>query len=327
MEMINSYITKYNCPKTMKILTAVGGLYLAKQMLSFLCWCSKNLLPLPNNLKKKYGDGWVIITGGSGNIGKSFASEFLKQGFKVLLIARDSKKLEETQNELKAKYPDQTIKYLSYEFNKIYTDNEIDTLKQSIFEITGTDISVLVNNVGVITRGMLPEISNDKINEMINVNLVSVTFMTKIFINLIEKRLGKSLVVISGSIAGRMRQPGRAIYSASKSYLEAFLECLQREYPQKIDCTYLEIGPVQTKMTAKFNLMSLVPSDSFAKSAVKYIGKYPFTTGHLSHELLTVMYWNVPFMKRYINKVFCPNEDKKEQLIKNDNKNEEPQNN
>ena len=54
--MINSYITKYNCPKTMKILTAVGGLYLAKQMLSFLCWCSKNLLPLPNNLKKKYGD-------------------------------------------------------------------------------------------------------------------------------------------------------------------------------------------------------------------------------------------------------------------------------
>ena len=78
MEMINSCIHKYNCPKTMKVLTVIGGLYLAKQMLSFLCWCSKNLLPLPNNLKKKYGDGWVIITGGTGNIGKSLAEEFLK---------------------------------------------------------------------------------------------------------------------------------------------------------------------------------------------------------------------------------------------------------
>ena len=315
MEMINSYITKYNCPKTMKILTAVGGLYLAKQMLSFLVCCSNNLLPLPNNLKKKYGDGWVIITGGSGNIGKSFASEFLKQGFKVLLIARDSKKLEETQNELKAKYPDQTIKYLSYEFNKIYTDNEIDTLKQSIFEITGTDISVLVNNVGVITRGMLPEISNDKINEMINVNLVSVTFMTKIFINLIEKRLGKSLVVISGSIAGRMRQPGRAIYSASKSYLEAFLECLQREYPNTIDCTYLEIGPVVSKMSTGFNVWSMVESDSFACSAMKRIGKYRFTSGHIKHELFNVMYWNVPFMKKLLNRSFALNNIKKEEIL------------
>ena len=225
MEMINSCIHKYNCPKTMKVLTVIGGLYLAKQMLSFLCWCSKNLLPLPNNLKKKYGDGWVIITGGTGNIGKSLAEEFLKQSFKVLLIARDEKKLQNTQAELKTKYPDQNVKYISYEFNKIYTDNEIESLQKSVFEITGNNISVLVNNVGVITRGMLPEIGNDKINEMLNVDLVSVTFMTKVFINLIEKREGKSLVVISGSI------------SASKADLEAFLECLQREYPTKIDCT------------------------------------------------------------------------------------------
>lgn len=323
MEMINSCIHKYNCPKTMKVLTVIGGLYLAKQMLSFLCWCSKNLLPLPNNLKKKYGDGWVIITGGTGNIGKSLAEEFLKQSFKVLLIARDEKKLQNTQAELKTKYPDQNVKYIAYEFNKIYTDNEIDSLQKSVFEITGNNISVLVNNVGVITRGMLPEIGNDKINEMINVDLVSVTFMTKVFINLIEKREGKSLVVISGSIAGRMRQPGRAVYSASKAYLEAFLECLQREYPTKIDCTYLNIGPVASKMTSGFNVWSMVESNSFASSAMKRIGKYRFTTGHIKHELFNVMYWNVPLMKKLLNKSFELNNIKKEEPLVESAKEEE----
>ena len=323
MEMINSCIHKYNCPKTMKVLTVIGGLYLAKQMLSFLCWCSKNLLPLPNNLKKKYGDGWVIITGGTGNIGKSLAEEFLKQSFKVLLIARDEKKLQNTQAELKTKYPDQNVKYIAYEFNKIYTDNEIESLQKSVFEITGNNISVLVNNVGVITRGMLPEIGNDKINEMINVDLVSVTFMTKVFINLIEKREGKSLVVISGSIAGRMRQPGRAVYSASKAYLEAFLECLQREYPTKIDCTYLNIGPVASKMTSGFNVWSMVESNSFASSAMKRIGKYRFTTGHIKHELFNVMYWNVPLMKKLLNKSFELNSIKKEEPLVEPAKEEE----
>ena len=323
MEMINSCIHKYNCPKTMKVLTVIGGLYLAKQMLSFLCWCSKNLLPLPNNLKKKYGDGWVIITGGTGNIGKSLAEEFLKQSFKVLLIARDEKKLQNTQAELKTKYPDQNVKYIAYEFNKIYTDNEIESLQKSVFEITGNNISVLVNNVGVITRGMLPEIGNDKINEMINVDLVSVTFMTKVFINLIEKREGKSLVVISGSIAGRMRQPGRAVYSASKAYLEAFLECLQREYPTKIDCTYLNIGPVASKMTSGFNVWSMVESNSFASSAMKRIGKYRFTTGHIKHELFNVMYWNVPLMKKLLNKSFELTNIKKEEPLVEPAKEEE----
>ena len=323
MEMINSCIHKYNCPKTMKVLTVIGGLYLAKQMLSFLCWCSKNLLPLPNNLKKKYGDGWVIITGGTGNIGKSLAEEFLKQSFKVLLIARDEKKLQNTQAELKTKYPDQNVKHIAYEFNKIYTDNEIESLQKSVFEITGNNISVLVNNVGVITRGMLPEIGNDKINEMINVDLVSVTFMTKVFINLIEKREGESLVVISGSIAGRMRQPGRAVYSASKAYLEAFLECLQREYPTKIDCTYLNIGPVASKMTSGFNVWSMVESNSFASSAMKRIGKYRFTTGHIKHELFNVMYWNVPLMKKLLNKSFELNNIKKEEPLVEPAKEEE----
>lgn len=316
-----------NYPKLSTAMMIIGGLYLTKQAFSLLNWCAKYLIPFPNNLKKKYGDGWVIITGGSEGIGRSLAEQMIQQQFKVLLIARDQSKLESAVCDLKAKYPEAQVKTLSYDFNVDYNDSNMEELQQRIVEITGNDISILFNNVGVMARGNLIDLSNKTINDMININLVSVTFFTKIIGTIIADRNQKTLIVVSGSIAGRFRMQGRTIYASTKAYLEAFLECLQREYPQKIDCTYLEIGPVQTKMTAKFNLMSLVPSDSFAKSAVKYIGKYPFTTGHLSHELLTVMYWNVPFMKSYINKVFCPNEDKKEQLIENDNKNEEPQNN
>lgn len=313
-------------PQLSKTMMIIGGLYLTKQAISLLKWCAKYLIPFPNNLKKKYGDGWVIITGGSEGIGKSLAEQMIQQKFKVLLIARDQSKLNLTVSDLNSKYPEAQIKTLSYDFNVNYNDNNIEELQKSIIEITGNDISILFNNVGVITRGNLIDLSNKAINDMININLVSVTFFTKIIGTIIADRKERTLIVVSGSIAGRFRMKGRSIYSSTKAYLEAFLECLQREYPNKIDCTYLEIGPVQTKMSSMFNKLSLLPSDSFAKSAVKYIGKYPFTTGHLAHELLNVMYWNVPFMKKYYNKVFCP-ENKKDELLEKSDKNQGSQSN
>ena len=166
-----------------------------------------------------------------------------------------------------------------------------------------------------MARGNLIDLSNKTINDMININLVSVTFFTKIIGTIIADRNQKTLIVVSGSIAGRFRMQGRTIYASTKAYLEAFLECLQREYPNTIDCTYLEIGPVVSKMSTGFNVWSMVESDSFACSAMKRIGKYRFTSGHIKHELFNVMYWNVPFMKKLLNRSFALNNIKKEEIL------------
>jgi len=46
------------------------------------------LLPR-RDLKALYGDGWAVITGASDGLGKEYAIQLAKVGFKVVLIARN----------------------------------------------------------------------------------------------------------------------------------------------------------------------------------------------------------------------------------------------
>ena len=98
-------------------------------------------------------------------------------------------------------------------------------------------------------------------------------------------------------MTGRMRLPTRSIYASKKSFLERFYEVLGREYKNKIDFTTLEIGVTSTEM-ANFNARPKIDSDELAKSAMKFLGKYKFTTGYLNHEILQVSFWKVPFVKK-----------------------------
>ena len=63
----------------------IGIITIIKFIFKLLDFIRKHILLTKNNLKEKYGDGYVIITGGSRGIGLSFAKEFLKQNFKIII--------------------------------------------------------------------------------------------------------------------------------------------------------------------------------------------------------------------------------------------------
>lgn len=46
------------------------------------------------NLKEKYGDGYVLITGCTDGIGLAYAEIFANMGFNLVLVARNKTKLE-----------------------------------------------------------------------------------------------------------------------------------------------------------------------------------------------------------------------------------------
>ena len=131
---------------------------------------------------------------------------------------------------------------------------------------------------------------------MINVNVIGMTFITRAVINIMLTRKQKSLIVSSGSVNGRMRIKTRSIYSSTKSYLEAFMETLQREYGNKIDFTCLNIGAVETSLN-RVKMPLKVSADEFVNSSINYLGKYGFTTGNIKHELLNILFWEIPFVK------------------------------
>jgi len=75
-------------------LAVYAGFRVAKYLLgvasSFVQYC---VLPR-RNLKSLYGDGWAVITGASDGLGKQYAIELAKSGFKIVLVARNRGKLE-----------------------------------------------------------------------------------------------------------------------------------------------------------------------------------------------------------------------------------------
>jgi NADPH:quinone reductase-like Zn-dependent oxidoreductase len=69
-------------------------------------WLPKVLVSLmpTQNLKKKYGAEWAIVTGSSSGIGKSLAVKLAQQGVNVVLVALQEQILDDTLAELQAQF-------------------------------------------------------------------------------------------------------------------------------------------------------------------------------------------------------------------------------
>ena len=124
--------------------------------------------------------------------------------------------------------------------------------------------------------------------------------MTKICMENMLKRVNyKSLIVQSGSQLAVMRIQNYSIYSSTKSFLEAFNTVLSIENKNKIDFSYIEIGPVTTPFN-NTDMPLKISSDKHAEYTMKFMGNYEFSGPVcLVHELLMFIFF-LPLFKRTI---------------------------
>jgi short-subunit dehydrogenase len=102
------------------------------------------------NLIKRYGkNSWVIITGASSGQGRDFAIEFAKRGFNILMIG--SERSYDTEKEIKKITKDKVkTLVLVKDFRKAFEDDFFNDISV-VFNQIGSDIGVLINNVGYRT--------------------------------------------------------------------------------------------------------------------------------------------------------------------------------
>jgi len=265
-----------------------------------LCWMKKYLFTFSQDLKKKYGDGWVLITGASDGIGKSLAKEFVSRGHKVLLVARNEDKLKDVVKEFKTNYSDAIDSYIVYDFNRDYNEKDIQLLKDSLAPYD--DIAILINNVGVSQGDILDEMANDQIRMSINVNITSVTVLTKLVLEKMKDRKNRSLIASSGSGQYILRSAFRSVYCATKCYVDGFMDALQMEY-ENIDFCYMEIGSIKSNMNSGKNYpCTLDNSDVFASAVVKHFGKYSYSAGYWKHGFVMDLIKNSCFLRSVFRK-------------------------
>jgi len=138
------------------------------------------------------------------------------------------------------------------------------------------DIGILINNVGTSYRYPMyfHELSDHEVSSLIDVNISSTTFMTRIVLNgMLMRKRGAIVNISSGSAMYTL--PLLAQYSASKSYVEKFSKALHAEYYKQNGVSVQCQIPfyVSTKLSKMRKGFSVPSAECFVEKSLNFIGK------------------------------------------------------
>lgn len=205
----------------------------------------------------------ALITGASSGIGREFARIHAANGGDLVIIARRKDKLNELKQELEKKH-NVKVKVIAKDL----------TLPQALIEIynevkeAGIKVDYLINNAGFGGRGYFHERPMELDLQMIQVNIVTLTTLTRLFLpDFVKRNSGKILNV--SSTAALMAGPLQAVYYASKAYVLSFSNAIAQElHDTNVTVTVLLPGATETEF-AKTSDMNNTPA--FAKTGSPHV--------------------------------------------------------
>jgi short-subunit dehydrogenase len=183
----------------------------------------------------------ALITGASGGIGYELALLFARDGFDCILIARSQDKLKELADRLEREHRIKTL-VIARDLSR---PSAVDEIYEEV-SAASMQVEVLVNNAGFPVFGLFHETDLQVELEMLQVNVIALTALTKLFLKpMVERRSGRILNL--ASTAAFEPGPLMAVYYASKAYVLSFSEALANELRGTgVTVTALCPGPTRT---------------------------------------------------------------------------------
>lgn len=164
----------------------------------------------------------VVITGASSGIGEATAYKFASEGFDLLLIGRNSEKLEKVKAQSQSRNINVKIETLSMDLKSF------DSAKFQAALAKISTPTILVNNAGVYTQNKPDDSSLDIWKEMFEVNLFGSVKITQSLWPVFKANKKGSIVNVA-STTGIKPVPNTSAYSASKAALINWTTCLAQE--------------------------------------------------------------------------------------------------
>jgi short-subunit dehydrogenase len=179
----------------------------------------------------------VLITGVSSGLGRAFAIELLKAGYRVIGTVRRV----EFVREFEAQMPGKA-------FARVLDLKDQDTIRRVVDDVENTigPIDVLINNAGYGHEGILEESSTEELRDQFEVNVFAAVAMMKAVLPFMRKRRKGHIINVT-SMGGLMTMPGISFYCGSKFALEGISSSLGKELKSfGIFVTALEPGQFRT---------------------------------------------------------------------------------
>ena len=219
----------------------------------------------------------ALVTGGSGGIGGATVRILRALGIDVYFTYNRSS---EAAAALSKETGAHAVKC------DVSKESEVEALKKAV----GT-VDYLVLNAGVSSFDQLQDITLDKWNGIIGVNLTGAYLCAKAFATgMIYEKFGR--IVAVSSMWGAHGSSCEAHYAASKGGLEAFIKSLAKELgPSGITCNAVAPGFIETDMTRDIPqddnpLLSSIPLGHMGKAedvadAVAFLASSDYITGEV----------------------------------------------
>lgn len=191
----------------------------------------------------------VLVTGGSRGIGLGIARRLADAGYSVIAVAR--REGEELSAEI-SRVATEGKGALHFRACDLGDIDAIAGFVKSVRDAFGP-IYGLVNNAGISTEGLLANLHNSKIEQVLRVNVLSPIVLTKYVVRHMMVS-GEGRIVNIGSIIGSTGYNGLAVYGASKAAASGFSRSLAREVG-RVGITVNTVAPgfIDTELTSSMD--------------------------------------------------------------------------
>ena len=190
---------------------------------------------------KRFIDKIVIVTGATSGMGEATARLFAEEGATVALVGRNlerGRKIEEDINKAGGK-----ALFIQCD---VTDEQQVIKLKDIISKKYGK-LDVLFNNAGILITGGLEEINTDDWDKTFATNVRATMYMTKHFIDFLEKSKGN--IVNNASIDGLdCRTTGKKsyMYASAKAADIKFTKLCALNYAKSVRVNCLCPGITET---------------------------------------------------------------------------------
>ncbi|KJF43995.1 SDR family NAD(P)-dependent oxidoreductase [Draconibacterium sediminis] len=187
----------------------------------------------------------AVITGASTGIGRELAHIHAEKGGDLVIVARSKDKLEALKKELETKHSIK-VYVIAKDLGLPESPKEVyDEIKK-----VGIETEILINNAGFGGVGVFHELNYEQHMAMINLNITSLTAMTRLFLpDFVARNSGK--ILNTSSTASLMPGPLQAVYFATKAYVTSFSNALSAELADtNVTVTNLMPGATETEFGA-----------------------------------------------------------------------------
>jgi meso-butanediol dehydrogenase / (S,S)-butanediol dehydrogenase / diacetyl reductase len=186
----------------------------------------------------------AIITGGGSGIGKAIAVAFVREGAKVVIAARDSKKLDRAAVEIGGE-----CLAVSADVSKTSDVEKLVTATIDKFKC----INILVNNAAVLLPGTAESLSEEDFDQTFNINVRGLWLMSRAVLPHMRASGGGSIVNI-GSVLSLVGARNRVAYAASKGAVMAMTKAMALDHAaENIRVNCIAPGIIETEMVARFS--------------------------------------------------------------------------